>query len=664
MTKSVKDLDQYLATVSAAALKSLGIDQAPQLLPPPRDGMGYLGFACFPYARQLRKSPPEVAQEVRAAILKEMGDSALVEDVTAEGPFLNFKLSMPGVLGLILQELEENADGFGGGFVHKDDTRPIMIEYSSPNTNKPQHLGHIRNNLLGQTVANIMEHYGYPVVRTNLINDRGIHICKSMLAYQDHGNNTTPEESGIKGDHLIGNFYVKFNTVFTAEYKAWLATDEANAAFDAWKASPAALKAKKGWAKKANKDIKKANKANGTQTPQVKPDEMPEETLYSTFTSSYKDAFFNTASVLGGRCKEMLRKWEAEDPEVRKLWRQLNDWVEAGFHETYQRMGIHFDNIDFESETYLLGKDLIQQGLADGVFGKADNGAVVFDLSKIKLQGQKAVLRPDGTSLYTTQDLGTATRRFEQFNPEKLVYVVGDEQNHHFKVLFGILAQLDANLDGRCHHLSYGMVNLPHGRMKSREGTVVDADDLMDEVVQLALGETLKLHPDLNEAEAKQRAESIGLGALKFFLMDYTPQTTMIFNPEKSLEVTGRTGVYAMYSYARVASIMRKGDFVGTGKANPDVLNLLTHEKEEAIIKALAAFPQTVKRAFDLYDPSKLTEYTWKLGKSLSSFYEACPVLTAETEEVKQARFWLIYAASRVQKIALSILGIHALEEM
>lgn len=653
MANALKDIDFHLTELVRQALLGLGAQQPePALVPPPRAEMGYLGLACFPWAKELRKPPVAIAADLHERLTQATAHDPLIEEVHVEGPFLNFRLHQPQVLKLLLDEIGRDQGHLCGDFVSPEADQKILVEYSSPNTNKPQHLGHVRNNLLGQVVSNIMEHYGYQVIRTNLINDRGIHICKSMLAYQRFGEGVTPESAGIKGDHLIGDFYVKFNSAFSAEYKAWLGSEAADEAFAAWKASPASRKPVQGW--------QKAHRKKGEPAPE--PDEA---TLRGLFEANYKDIYFNTASEMGAATSELLRRWEAGDDEVRALWKTLNGWVEAGFWQTYQRMGIHFDHVDHESETYLLGKDLVQEGLEAGVFEKADNGATVFNLEKIGLQGQKAVLRPDGTSLYTTQDLGTAVRRYEQYKPQQMVYVVGDEQNHHFKVLFGILGTLRPELQGQCHHLSYGMVNLPHGRMKSREGTVVDADDLMNEVHSLAEEATRAIYKDeaLEEAELHHRAEIIGLAALKYFLMDHTPQTTMTFNPEASLELTGRTGVYALYSYARTAGILSKGEFQ-VGEASVQDLAPLTHEKALEIIGVLASFPQVIKRSFDLYDPSKITEYVWKLGKTFSSFYEHCPVLQAETPELRQARLYLVYAVNQVQKQALALLGITALERM
>jgi arginyl-tRNA synthetase len=656
MAQSVKDIDQHLAGLARAALAQLGIEDEPTIQPPPKVEMGYAGFPCFPYARRLGKSPAQVAEmarEVLAARLAE-GDP-LVESVSAEGPFVNFQLSAAKVLGVALGELRAAPQDFGGKFGHVAGSRPVMVEYSSPNTNKPQHLGHVRNNLLGETLATILGHYGYEVLRVNLINDRGIHICKSMLAYQLFGEGVTPEKAGKKGDHLIGDFYVRFSKEFSSEYAAWLEGDEAAGVFEGWKGSKDGLKAVGAW--------KKDHRKKG------EPEPVPsEDVVRKLFKSDYEDAYFNAQSSLGAQARELLRRWEAGDAEVVGLWRTLNGWVEAGFHATYARMGIRFDHIDHESETYLLGKDLVEEGLGSGVFVRAANGAAVFDLTRIGLQGEKAVLRPDGTSLYTTQDLGTAARRFERHDPAKLIYVVGDEQNMHFQILFGILGALRPALQGRCYHLSYGMVNLPQGRMKSREGTVVDADDLMDEVHKLALERIHEIWKDeeMPAEEAHRRAEVLGLAALKYFLMDYSPQTTMIFNPEQSLELTGRTGVYAMYAYARTAGVLRKGGFDAGARALPslEVLSHLRHEKEEVLVRALAGFPQAIRRAAEQYDPSKLTEYVWRLAKDLASFYEHCDVIHAEPAELREARLWLVWAANRALWVSLRLLGLEPLEQM
>ncbi len=640
------NLSNHLGGLAAAALSELGVEGAvaPALAPPPDPEMGDLGFPCFPFARALRRSPQQIAQDLAEILAPRVEGDPVASGVGATGPYLNFTLNQPKILGLALAEMRANPGRFGAG----DAGGKVMVEYSSPNTNKPQHLGHIRNNLLGEVVSNVLEHAGNTVIRTNLINDRGIHICKSMLAYDRFGEGVTPAERGVKGDHLIGDFYVAFDQSFRDEYQAWLTTPSADEAFASWQSSPAARKPIQSW--------KKAQKKAG------QPQEPSPEVLRGLFEKNFKDRYFNTDSELGGAARELLRQWEAEDPEVRALWAKLNGWVEAGFHETYARLGIHFDRIDHESETYKLGKDLVESGLVEGVFHRAENGAAVFDLTRIGLQGEKAVLRPDGTSLYTTQDLGTAVSRFDECDVEELIYVVGDEQNHHFKVLFGILAQLRPATAGRCHHLSYGMINLPSGKMKSREGKVVDADDLMDEMHTLAAVAVRERWPELTEAETAERAEAIGLGALKYYLMAFSPQTTMTFDPAESLAFTGKTGVYAIYSYARTASILRN---VGDVSTDLDCLAALSSELEFAIIRELATFGNVVDHAALERDPSRITEWIWRLSKALAAFFSDKDhnVMHTADPALKAARVQLIWAVNQALATGLGLLGITPLEQ-
>ena len=631
---------------AARALAQLGVPdpQPPTLAAPPDPTMGDLGFPCFPYARALRRSPQQIAADLADALKEEVGDGSMMAGVSATGPYLNFTIDWSSVLAIALNEMRANPGAYGRGTTQGR----LMVEYSSPNTNKPQHLGHIRNNLLGEVTSNILEYSGREVIRANLINDRGIHICKSMLAYQRFGDGVTPAERGVKGDHLIGEFYVAFDKAFRTEYEAWLPSAEADEAFAEWSTSKAA-------AKPINAARKARKKKGESET-------LPAELVRGLFEKNYKDTYFNTHSELGSAAKEMLRRWEAADPEVRTLWRTLNDWVEAGFHATYERLGIHFDRIDFESQTYSLGKDLVEEGLGNGIFQRADNGAAVFDLSTIGLSGMKALLRPDGTSLYTTQDLGTATARFAGNNLDELIYVVGDEQNHHFRVLFGILAQLRPETEGKCRHLSYGMINLPSGKMKSREGTVVDADDLMDEMHRLAGEAVREKWPELSGEEVEMRAEALGLGALKYHLLAFNPQTTLTFDPAESLAFTGKTGVYAMYSYARSASILRNVQAVPEDNGS---LHSLESEFEYALIREVTSFGAVVDQAAKELDPSRITEWIWRLAKALATFFAAKDhnVMYTEDPQRRAARIQLIWAVNQSIKAGLGLLGITPLEQ-
>lgn len=579
---------------------SLGVNVDSSLSIPTQDGVGDLTFGCHKYSKALKRSPQDIAIELAHEISKHH----LVSQADAVNGFLNLHLnSLPELV--TTWALYDNG---ALGYSHSLLGQKYVIEYSSPNTNKPQHLGHCRNNILGQTVATLLRTAGAEVVRVNLINDRGIHICKSMWAWQQFGEGATPESTGIKGDHLVGDFYVRFNQVFEAEYKAQFEhTSEA---------------------------------------------ERPS-----------KDAWFNGESPIGQQVRAMLLAWEAGDPAVRALWRTMNGWCEAGFAATYARMGVAFDRIDKESTTYLLGKDLVEKGLKNEVFRHAANGAVVYDLARIGLEGEKAVLRADGTSVYMTQDLGTAMARFEDFEFDRMVYVVGNEQDHHFNVLFGVLGDLDARLKNRLFHLSYGMVELPQGRMKSREGTVVDADDLMDNLRDEALTVGRENWPDLAEDELLRRAEIIGLSGLKFYLLKFAPATTFTFDPSQSIKPEGETGVYCQYAYARATSILFKANRTFS-LLGPDWKGL-NSPQAKAVLTALLKFPGEVRAAAIDMKPSLVAKATYQLASAFSSFYNHSEsrVLNAEPR-IALARIALVEAVQRVLKSGLNLLGIEVLEEM
>ncbi len=640
----------HVQTTVEAALRGLGADApCPELSAPPRPEMGDLCLPCFPFAKALRQAPPKIA----AALAEALAPDAVIAAVEPTGPYLNLRLHAGALASAVLGELAGGGESDGGGHV--------LIEFSSPNTNKPQHLGHIRNNLLGDASARILEHAGRRVTRVNLINDRGIHICKSMLAYRLQGEGETPASSGVKGDHLVGRYYVAFETAFREEYAAWLASPAAQERFARWQTEPAGKKA----AAKRTRAIAKAEK----QTNPAKKEKLLAKVaaLWDTFRTTYKDGYFNAESPLGGQAREMLRKWEAGDAEVRTLWETMNGWVFAGFDETYRRLGIRFDHIDKESLTYLLGKSLVDKGLEQGIFHRLDNGAVACDLSQVGMKGEKVLLRSDGTSVYMTQDLGTAVSRFETFGAERMVYVVADEQNYHFEVLFGILGLLEPKLKGACHHLSYGMVNLPSGKMKSREGTVVDADDLLDELFGLAEQETRQRWPELSEADAAERARVVGLAALKYFILDVSPATTMLFDPAKSIEFTGNTGPYHLYAYARVQSIFAKAgiDPAGLDLEGADLSGLGTDE-ERALLQALYAFPGELARAAEGFDPSRVAAAMYAVAKAFSSFYagDKHPVVKCPDPALRNARLLLTRAVAQAVGTGLDLLGIPRLEQM
>ncbi len=468
--------------------------------------------------------------------------------------------------------------------VPKAERRRILVEFSAPNTNKPQHLGHVRNNTLGMSLASLLKRVGHDVVEINLVNDRGIHICKSMIAYQRFGNGCTPESTGMKGDHLVGKFYVEYNRALSEEIAALKAARPELAAKDS------------------------------------------------------EELFLETE--LGAATQKMLQDWEAGDPGVRALWKKMNSWVFDGFAQTYARMGIHFDHTYLESETYLLGKDIIADGLARGVFARREDGAVFCDLGKL---GPKVVLRSDGTSVYITQDIGTTLRKFEDYHPESMIWVVGDEQNLHFQMLFEIMRRLGYAWAGNLYHLSYGMVNLPTGKMKSREGTVVDADDLFDEMANLAVDACRERGGDeLDPAELAERGEIIGLGALKFMLLKFNPRTTMMFDPAASLKFEGDTGPYVQYAAARIHSIERKAAERGIDFSAAHVdWSLLGHPAEKSLAIAASFYPGVLRLAAERRDCSGLVEYLLDLAKAFNRFYRECPVLAAESPELIAARLAL-----------------------
>lgn len=581
-----------------AWLAEHGAEPGFALAPPTREGTeDDLAAACHRYARVFRKAP----QMIAADLAEVAGAHPLVASAEAANGFLNLRFDWPAVAGRTLEwALTDD------GAVGRSDAlagEKIIVEYSSPNTNKPLHVGHLRNNMLGATAAKLLAAAGADVRRFNLINDRGVHICKSMLAFERFGAGATPESMGLKSDHFVGHFYVVFEQAFAAE------AEEAGVA---------------------------------------KEDSV---------------AFFNGESALGAGAREMLLAWEAGDVDVRALWRRMNDWCEAGIAETYARMGVGFDEIQHESETYLLGKDLVGEGLERGVFTHAENGAVVFPLEPLGLEGEKAVLRADGTSMYVTQDFGTAVSRYEQLGFDRMVYVVGNEQERHFQVLFGILARLRPALDGRLQHLSYGMVELPDGKMKSREGTVVDADDLMDELQERARAEGAERWPDLPPAELDARAEAVAQAGLKFFLLKYAPRTNFVFDKENSIKPEGETGPYCQYAYARAGSILRKLGDADAGHA-PD-LAALDSPQARAVLTAMLRFHGEVVAAATDLRPSLLTKATFDVARTFATFYNHpdCSVLKAAPGP-QAARAQLVRAARRVLGAGLDLMGIAALEEM
>ena len=555
---------------------------------------GHLTLVVFPFMKMARKAPEAAAQEIGQYLVDHC---EAVSAFNAVKGFLNLVVS-PKAWSQLLADIDANPT-FGYKSVDESSSL-VMIEYSSPNTNKPLHLGHVRNNLLGWSLAQIMEANGNRVVKTNIVNDRGIHICKSMLAWQKWGNGETPESSGKKGDHLIGDYYVAFDKHYREEVKALV--------------------------------------AEGMDEEQAK-QEAP----------------------LIKEAHDMLVRWEQGDKEVRQLWETMNSWVYAGFDETYKMMGVSFDKIYYESQTYLKGKAKVEEGLEKGLFFRKDDGSVWADLTNEGLD-QKLLLRSDGTSVYMTQDIGTAEMRFKDYPIDKMIYVVGNEQNYHFQVLSILLDRLGFKWGKELVHFSYGMVELPNGKMKSREGTVVDADDLMQLMIDDAYQTSMELGKfnDMTEEERRDIARIVGLGALKYFILKVDARKNMLFNPEESIDFNGNTGPFIQYTYARIRSILRKA------QETPTTLNasVMLNDKEIELIQKMNEFAGVVEQAGKDYSPSGIANYTYELTKQFNQFYHDYSILNAESEEAKQVRLVLARNVAKVIRLAMALLGIEVPERM
>ncbi len=556
---------------------------------------GDITLVVFPFVKAARKAPAMVAQEVGEAL-----QGGLIEKFNAVQGFLNLSIAQ----SYWIEQLQTIAATEAyGQLTRGEGEKPLMmVEYSSPNTNKPLHLGHVRNNLLGYSIAKIQEANGWNVVKTNIVNDRGIHICKSMLAWLKFGNGETPETSGKKGDHLIGDYYVRFDVEYKAQIKELMAQG------------------------------------------------MDEET-------AKKEA------PLIKEAQAMLVKWEQNDPEVRALWQKMNEWVYAGFDETYKQMGVGFDKIYYESDTYLVGKGEVERGLAKGDFYRREDGSVWADLAQNGLD-EKLLLRADGTSVYMTQDIGTAKLRFEDYPINKMVYVVGNEQEYHFKVLSILLDRLGFPFGKELVHFSYGMVELPNGKMKSREGTVVDADDLMAQMIADAKEiskDKVNTLPDITEEEANEIARVVGLGALKYFILKVDPRKNMLFNPEESIDFNGNTGPFIQYTYARIQSVLRKaGDHL---TLSPNSLIALS-PKELALIQRLVNYPAAVRQAGDEFSPAVIANYTYALACDFNSFYHDHSIINEADADKRALRILLSQTVAKVIKSAMALLGIEVPNRM
>ena len=603
-------IEQQIITSAQAAVKELYGQEVPEnlvQLQKTRSGFeGNLTLVVFPFLKISHKKPEDTAQDLGEYIKQ---NCEAIADFNVVKGFLNLVIDKKAWLSL-LNEMNQN-EKFGEKPV-TENSPLVMIEYSSPNTNKPLHLGHVRNNLLGWSLAQIMEANGNKVVKTNIVNDRGIHICKSMLAWLKYGNGETPETSGKKGDHLIGDYYVAFDWHYRAEV--------------------AELKAKY---IAEGMDEESAEKKAKEESPLIK------------------------------EAHEMLVKWEQNDPEVRALWKKMNDWVYAGFDETYKALGVGFDKIYYESNTYLVGKKKVEEGLAKGVFFRKDDNSVWADLTDEGLD-QKLLLRSDGTSVYMTQDIGTAEMRFNDFPIDKMIYVVGNEQNYHFQVLSILLDRLGFKWGKELVHFSYGMVELPNGKMKSREGTVVDADDLIAAMISDAkqTSEELGKFKDMSEEERNEIARIVGLGALKYFILKVDARKNMLFNPEESIDFNGNTGPFIQYTYARIRSILRKA--AAEGITIPTTLSdeMPLNEKEIELIQKLNEFGAAVEQAGKDYSPSGIANYCYELTKAFNQFYHDYSILGADTENEKVVRLVLAQNVGKTLKNGMALLGIEVPERM
>ncbi len=603
-------IEKQLTAAIIAALKALygqEVDAAQvQLQKTKKEFEGHLTLVVFPFLRISRKKPEDTAQDIGQYLAE---NTDIVAGFNVIKGFLNLTIAHTQWLSLLA---DINADA-QYGFVAETEKSPlVMIEYSSPNTNKPLHLGHVRNNLLGWAVSQIAAANGNRVVKTNIVNDRGIHICKSMLAWQKYGNGETPESSGKKGDHLIGDYYVAFDKHYREEVKQLC---------EQYKAEGLDEEAAKAKAEKEAPLIKEAH--------------------------------------------EMLVRWEHNDPEVRALWRKMNEWVYAGFDETYKALGVGFDKIYYESDTYLEGREKVLEGLEKGLFYKKEDGSVWADLTNKGLD-EKLLLRSDGTSVYMTQDIGTAKLRFEDYPINKMIYVVGNEQNYHFQVLSILLDELGFEWGKDLVHFSYGMVELPNGKMKSREGTVVDADDLIAEMVRQArqTADEAGKFDDMSEEEKQNVARIVGMGALKYFLLKVDARKNMLFNPEESIDFNGNTGPFIQYTYARIRSVLRKAEDAGINYKDLCGINCELSTKEEEIVQHVADFAAVIHQAGQDFSPSAIANYCYELVKEYNQFYHEFSILKEENEDKKRFRLVLSANVAKVVRLGMGLLGIEMPERM
>ncbi|MBR6087937.1 MAG: arginine--tRNA ligase [Prevotella sp.] len=603
-------MEKLIQAAAQAAVKALYGQEVPekmvQLQKTRAEFEGNLTLVVFPFLKMSKKSPEDTASEIGEWL--QANCNAISKYNVVKG-FLNLSIGS----GAWIEKLKAiDADPHFGEKAATEDSPLVMIEYSSPNTNKPLHLGHVRNNLLGWSLAQIMQANGNKVVKTNIVNDRGIHICKSMLAWLKWGNGETPESSGKKGDHLIGDYYVAFDKHYKAEC-----------------------------------------------------DELARQYVAEGMTEDAAKEKAKNEAPLIKEAHAMLVKWEQNDPEVRALWRKMNEWVYAGFDETYKALGVSFDKIYYESDTYLEGKEKVEEGLQKGFFYRRDDNSVWADLTKEGLD-EKLLLRSDGTSVYMTQDIGTAKLRFQDYPIDKMIYVVGNEQNYHFQVLSILLDKLGFKWGKDLVHFSYGMVELPNGKMKSREGTVVDADDLIAAMIADArqMSDETGKNDDMTEAEKQETARIVGMGALKYFILKVDARKNMLFNPEESIDFNGNTGPFIQYTYARIRSIIRRAEEQGLQLTVPAAGAVELNEKEISLIQKIAEYPAAVAQAGMDYSPSGIANYCYELTKAFNQFYHDYSVLSADTPEQKQLRLAISANVAKTIKNGMALLGIEVPERM
>ncbi|MAG56744.1 MAG: arginine--tRNA ligase [Planctomycetes bacterium] len=621
-------LEQIAALCRQTINETFGkiVERIPLEFPADRS-FGDLTLNAFQLARDLKGAPAGIAEE----LARSLGGLGPIESAAAVKGFVNLRLIPEAIFDGSVPSVLRNPDAFGRN--RELDGRRMMVEYSAPNTNKPQHLGHMRNDFLGHALSLVLANAGATVVTANLYNDRGTHICKSMLAYEQWGEGQTPESTGKKGDHLVGEYYLLFESKFKEERDAWVAENP--------------------------DDFASFKEQNGTDR-KGKP--LAEDQLRKKYLTSFNEAGFEKIP-LGLACQDMLRAWEAEDATVRALWEKLTGWVVAGFEKTYADLGVSFDAVFRESETWLEGKDEIEKGLAKGVFKKRDDGAIEIDLRADKLD-RKVVLRSDGTAIYITQDIGTTVKKAADHDLDGQVWVVGNEQIYHFKVLFKIMERLGYAWAENLHHLAYGMVNLPEGRMKTREGTVVDADDLLSEVTRLAAEEVLARDPtgELLAADVEVRARTIALASLRFMLLKVAPKNDMTFDPAESVKFDGDTGARILYAHARLRTLLNDAGDQAIGEGAD--LSLLVHEMERNLALQILSFTGITARAARDLSPAHIANFLLELVRDLNRFYDRCPVLKEDDENLRRARLHLCRAAADVLKRAAGLLGMPVLDRM